>query len=33
METVEIVVTYDGVPNEFGQLVEADGTPVMRHRK
>ena len=33
METVEITVTYDGEPNEFGQIVEADGSPILNPRK
>ena len=33
METVEITVTYNGEPNEFGQMVEADGSPVLNPRK
>ena len=33
METVEITVTYNGEPNEFGQMVEADGSAILNPRK
>ena len=33
METVEITVTYNGEANEFGQMVEADGSPILNPRK
>lgn len=33
METVEIIVTYDGEPNEYGQMVEADGSAIFNPRR